>query len=437
MLIFPLLFHVRCTPVVTAVRIELENRAGSRSNASFTPSSLPLYPLDFQDNWQAAQPIPVDVNFSVPHFGPRDLANHLEELSRSSGALTKQVRHDNSQLTLRQLNEREWQDQNIEAAEDRSAVLMPYPDLEFMPLQSLRVLASSMEKMKHGMAAPYNMPNLHADAVLRLHAIQKVNHDLLTENARLRHRTRDMLKRQKESAPLPARSRESWKQLESKLKPVNPAQAAAKAATDVCAPPNRTDPMSVDITMGPDFTAVVEMRIGLDAPQLRDFFQAEPTDFQYKLILIETKNGIVENASTVITRNPKVTLRKLQNDVVYHVTVHVTVPNAEYRLTKDAKFVYHQRHSPSPTPEPVAVTPQAVQPPINVGSAMYTLNVQVGEKDYATCAFADGDDFPVVARQFIQDNRLKPVLLEGLLQAMQQLRASGVTIRSVDVSDLI
>ncbi|GBE61779.1 Adenylate kinase, putative [Babesia ovata] len=276
------------------------------------------------------------------------------------------------------------------------------PDLEFMPLQSLRVLVSSMDKLKN-------------DTVLRLHAIQKVNHDLLTENARLRHRTRDMLKRQQESAVSPAPGRESLKQIESRVKPAKATQMAAKAGTDVSAPSNRTDPMSVDITMGPDFTAVVEMRIGLDTPQLRDFFQAEPTDFQYKLILIEAKNGVVENASTVITRNPKVTLRKLQ----------------------DTKFVYHQRYSPSPTPEPVTVTPQAKQPPINVGSAMYTLNVQVGEKDYATCAFSDGDEFPAVARQFIEDNRLKPVLLEGLLQAMQQLRASGVTIRSVDVSDLI
>lgn len=66
--------------VVVALKSELQEQATLHSTAAgiFTPSSLPLYPLDFQvitdvckttvfqDNWQSSRPIPVDINYSVP-----------------------------------------------------------------------------------------------------------------------------------------------------------------------------------------------------------------------------------------------------------------------------------------------------------------------------------------------------------------------------------
>lgn len=43
------------------------------SFSDFLPSSSLLYPLDFQKNWQASEPIPLTITYDVPAFGSRDL----------------------------------------------------------------------------------------------------------------------------------------------------------------------------------------------------------------------------------------------------------------------------------------------------------------------------------------------------------------------------
>ncbi|KAK1442595.1 hypothetical protein BgAZ_301130 [Babesia gibsoni] len=91
--------------VVGALKTETSTKASSQSSISrYTPSSLPIYPLDFQDNWQASRPIPVDINYSVPYvmigntsindrqYGPGDLTSYLEKLSNDAGVLTTKVR---------------------------------------------------------------------------------------------------------------------------------------------------------------------------------------------------------------------------------------------------------------------------------------------------------------------------------------------------------
>lgn len=101
--------------VVGALKTETSNKASSQSSISrYTPSSLPIYPLDFQDNWQASRPIPVDINYSVPQYGPGDLTSYLEKLSNDAGVLTTK------------LQEREWQENNIKGAQDREELLLPY-----------------------------------------------------------------------------------------------------------------------------------------------------------------------------------------------------------------------------------------------------------------------------------------------------------------------
>ncbi|CRG95686.1 conserved Plasmodium protein, unknown function [Plasmodium gallinaceum] len=45
---------------------------------NFLPSNSLLYPLDFQKNWQASEPIPVSVHYTVPAYGYKDLIEALE-----------------------------------------------------------------------------------------------------------------------------------------------------------------------------------------------------------------------------------------------------------------------------------------------------------------------------------------------------------------------
>ncbi|SCP02770.1 conserved Plasmodium protein, unknown function [Plasmodium malariae] len=42
------------------------------------PSNSLLYPLDFQQNWQASEPIPLNIHYDVPSYGHKDLLTALE-----------------------------------------------------------------------------------------------------------------------------------------------------------------------------------------------------------------------------------------------------------------------------------------------------------------------------------------------------------------------
>ncbi|KEG03159.1 hypothetical protein YYE_02093 [Plasmodium vinckei vinckei] len=45
---------------------------------NYLPSNSLLYPLDFQQNWQASEPIPVTIHYDVPSYGHKDLLMALE-----------------------------------------------------------------------------------------------------------------------------------------------------------------------------------------------------------------------------------------------------------------------------------------------------------------------------------------------------------------------
>ncbi|CDU85114.1 hypothetical protein YYC_03016 [Plasmodium yoelii 17X] len=54
----------------------LEKEEGNFMN--FLPSNSLLYPLDFQQNWQASEPIPVTIHYNIPSYGHKDLLMALE-----------------------------------------------------------------------------------------------------------------------------------------------------------------------------------------------------------------------------------------------------------------------------------------------------------------------------------------------------------------------
>eukprot|EP00375_Theileria_parva_P001374 XP_764046.1 hypothetical protein [Theileria parva strain Muguga] len=67
------------------ISLRIEEITCVKSRLKFTPSSLALYPLDFQDIWQSSEPIPININYSIPSFGVRDLKRKLTELKKSTG----------------------------------------------------------------------------------------------------------------------------------------------------------------------------------------------------------------------------------------------------------------------------------------------------------------------------------------------------------------
>ncbi|AFZ81496.1 hypothetical protein BEWA_009080 [Theileria equi strain WA] len=188
--------------------------------------------------------------------------------------------------------------------------------------------------------------------------MQKVNHDLLTENARLK------------------KSYRLYKEALAK-------QEAAK-------------PLQVRIKVEPNFTALVCISFAI------------PADVEYKVIIIESKGGVVENASTVYTRD-KVLLKDLEPQKKYHVTAHCTVEDQKFN--GQAWFVYDQSE--------------------------YTLRVQVDENVYKECKFNKTDNAEVVATKFIGANGLKGLIKEALKKSINEMIESNETTRVVDVMDLV
>ncbi|UVC54482.1 hypothetical protein MACJ_004030 [Theileria orientalis] len=84
-----------------ALKVQIIGKADSvKTNLKFLPSSLALYPLDFQDIWQSSEPVPVDINYSVPSFGARDLVKKLQQLRRSTEILKQKVEERDKQERL-------------------------------------------------------------------------------------------------------------------------------------------------------------------------------------------------------------------------------------------------------------------------------------------------------------------------------------------------
>ncbi|VWU51688.1 conserved protein, unknown function [Hepatocystis sp. ex Piliocolobus tephrosceles] len=45
---------------------------------NFLPSNSIVYPLDFQENWQASEPIKLNIHYDIPSYGYKDLLMTLE-----------------------------------------------------------------------------------------------------------------------------------------------------------------------------------------------------------------------------------------------------------------------------------------------------------------------------------------------------------------------
>lgn len=202
------------------------------------------------------------------------------------------------------------------------------------------------------------LARIRDEALVKLHNMQKVNHNLLTENARLK---KDY-----------------------------------KVYKESVAKQESTKPLQVRIKVEPNNTALVCLYFSI------------PAEVEYKVIIIESKNGVVENASTVHTRD-NVVLRDLESQKKYHVTAHCTV-NGEH-FNGQAWFVYDR--------------------------AEYTLKVQMDDNVYKECKFSKGDNAEVVAAKFIETNGLKSVILGALIRCINKMKETNETTRVVDVMDLV
>ncbi|ANQ10474.1 Uncharacterized protein PCOAH_00049650 [Plasmodium coatneyi] len=71
---------------------------------NFLPSSSLLYPLDFQQNWQASEPIPLEIHYDVPAYGYKDLLmtleyqNDLEHYDKERGEVKRRIIEEQKRL---------------------------------------------------------------------------------------------------------------------------------------------------------------------------------------------------------------------------------------------------------------------------------------------------------------------------------------------------
>ncbi|KAK2198367.1 Fibronectin type III superfamily [Babesia duncani] len=184
-------------------------------------------------------------------------------------------------------------------------------------------------------------------------------------------------------------------------------------------------PLELIVEFGPNFTCTLEIVCHWNASQLSAYFNQPSCQLQYKVILIETTKGIVDNASTITVTRPILTLTKLQFGTTYHVVVHASVGKGP-RLVQEKTFVYKE-------PE----NPQVTEPSKSDLGPFYIINVQVGPLEYFECKFMPTDDLHAIANEFVQHNKLKQIIVNGLVASMESILKSNVTLKTVDIADLI
>ncbi|UKK02671.2 hypothetical protein MACK_002766 [Theileria orientalis] len=281
------------------------------------------------------------------------------------------------------------------------------------------------------------------NSLLKLHNLQRVNHNLIIENTKLR-----------QTLKYGSKDKEAFSLGSKDLKDQN------KLRT-----------MDVRVETQHDYTATVYFKCLLSPSEVSNFFNCDFSELQYKVVLVEWNNDVVENASTLVTKQSQLKLKMLQDDIRYMVAVHLC--GNDKKLSGQTEFVYNQKKADkkpadsfnimrlesklkpviektleskykesadkqvnagvNQRKQPVEVDEQA----LNTKRMEYVLNLQVDDDYYITCKFTEDEQLENVVENFMEKNKIKGFLKESLVKCVTDLKSSGDTIKTVDISDII
>nr|PVC50831.1 hypothetical protein MACL_00002000 [Theileria orientalis] len=281
------------------------------------------------------------------------------------------------------------------------------------------------------------------NSLLKLHNLQRVNHNLIIENTKLRQ-TLKYGSKDKEAFSLGSKDFNGQ---------------------------NKSRTMDVTVETGNDYTATLYFKCLLSPSEVSDYFNCDFSELQYKVVLVEWNNEVVENASTLLTKQSQLKLKMLQDGIRYLVAVHLC--GNDKKLSGQTEFVYDQKKADRKPPDSFNLTrlesrlkpvveksleskyqeyadrkaaaeaqqkkrqTEVDEQALNTKRTEYVLNLQVDDDDYLTCKFTEDEQVDKVVEYFMERNKIKGFLRDSLVQCVADLKSSGNTIKTVDISDII
>ncbi|BAM42128.1 conserved hypothetical protein [Theileria orientalis strain Shintoku] len=248
------------------------------------------------------------------------------------------------------------------------------------------------------------------NSLLKLHNLQRVNHNLIIENTKLRQ-TLKYGSKDKEAFSLGSKDFNGQ---------------------------NKSRTMDVTVETGNDYTATLYFKCLLSPSEVSDYFNCDFSELQYKVVLVEWNNEVVENASTLLTKQSQLKLKMLQDGIRYLVAVHLC--GNDKKLSGQTEFVYDQKKADRKPPDSFNLTrlESRLKPVVEKSlETEYVLNLQVDDDDYLTCKFTEDEQVDKVVEYFMERNKIKGFLRDSLVQCVADLKSSGNTIKTVDISDII
>eukprot|EP00375_Theileria_parva_P001375 XP_764047.1 hypothetical protein [Theileria parva strain Muguga] len=186
---------------------------------------------------------------------------------------------------------------------------------------------------------------------------------------------------------------------------------------------------------------LVSFRCVLSPSEVSDYYSCNFEQLQYRVILTEWHNNILQNSSTLTTKHNQLTLKSLTEGWRYMITVHLEGNNKT--LSTQTEFTHHTTRSTESTVEsvnsgkPVKLCNIVDTVGEKSGVREYRLNIGLDEGEYLTCKFSDADLVEEVVDNFMKENKLKSFLKDSLTQTINALKSSQDSIKTLDLTDLI
>lgn len=168
---------------------------------------------------------------------------------------------------------------------------------------------------------------------------------------------------------------------------------------------------------------------------------------ELKVVIIESAGGYVENGTTIKTNSPILTLTKLNVSINfkqignhYDLTIHVLDSTGKTFITT-AAFEYAPPESCRLVKTEFSDTESSVTIDNNDNQLTqptgFVLSVLVEKDKIVECKWNTGDNYSEVAEEFLERNKLKPILKIGLVRLMEQQTHYATHTQQVDLADLI
>ncbi|XP_953076.1 uncharacterized protein TA08302 [Theileria annulata] len=215
-------------------------------------------------------------------------------------------------------------------------------------------------------------------------------------------------------------------------------------------------------------SVMVNFKCVLSPSEMSDYYNCDFEKLQYKVILTEWYNNILQNSSTLTTKENQLTLKSLTEGWKYMITVHLQ--GNDKKLSAQSEFIYKRNSNKNNNQQDKLRESNQFRDSIEsselkesteskestglkesaqlreLGEKLenvricekeYRLNIGMDENEFVTCKFNENDSVEDVVNVFMAKNKLKSFLKDSLIQEIYNLKSSNDSIKTIDLTDLI